>query len=545
MSTNRLPFAVLTLTAAISAGCSGQPALDDRVDHFSSDQATLLVLEFDGEYIADIVSNAERKAEDQLLYTIGQLNEHRSVGRLDKLTLTDVQRTELEDGKTRVSYHATLPVAWGSKTNLPSSYELILPHQVDYNDYQSFTEKYSHTCVDWSAHDVDSGSMWYYFRPERSGCELADEDVFKTTATVTVSDENTTGKYPEYHKVWEDDALSVVAIFGKYEDGATTSSDAGIRAYNEFVKEISTQLGEHQLTTEPTELPSAPGVAHPDTTFRATLADGNKVEVVALLVDNVRTAGATFNERYEQLSGDADMIFYNGHAGLGANVRALAQKGKFKAGKYQIFFMNGCDTYAYVDDQLALTKAELNPDDPTGTRYLDMVTNAMPSYFRSMPHASMAMIRGLLSYDEPKTYDEIFSKIDSSEVVLVTGEEDNVYVPGYDPQAASGTWEGLVETGTVSSGESMSFETDTLSAGSYVFTTAEDDDSPGGDVDLYVAVGRAPTLSDYDFRPYLDGSAESVTVRLDAPAKIYLLVHAYEGANAETSSFVLTGAVAD
>ena len=40
--------------------------------------------------------------------------------------------------------------------------------------------------------------------------------------------ENTTGKYPEYDKVWEDGTLRVVAIFGKYEDGATTSSDAGI-----------------------------------------------------------------------------------------------------------------------------------------------------------------------------------------------------------------------------------------------------------------------------------------------------------------------------
>ena len=112
-------------------------------------------------------------------------------------------------------------------------------------------------------------------------------------------------------------------------------------------------------------------------------------------------------------------------------------------GQYAIVFMNGCDTFAYVDGHLAEARAELNPDDPTGTRYMDMVTNVMPSFFRSMPYASMAMIDGLLAYEHPKTYDEIFKLIDKSEVVVVTGEEDNVYVPGYVP--GGNGWEGIDE----------------------------------------------------------------------------------------------------
>src|SRR5690606_21473537 len=202
-----------------------------------------------------------------------------------------------------------------------------------------------------------------------------------------------------YHKVWEDDALTVVAIFGKYEDGATTSSDAGIAAYNRFASEMQRMFGDGDLVTVPESVPSNPGIGTADITFRASLADGKSVEIVALLVDNVRTAGPSFDQRYNGLSADADMIFYNGHAGLGANIRALADKGTFAAGKYQIFFMNGCDTFAYVDNRLAEKKAELNEDDPSGTRYLDMVTNVMPSFFHSMPYASSAMIQGLLSYD--------------------------------------------------------------------------------------------------------------------------------------------------
>src|SRR5262249_48641756 len=95
-----------------------------------------------------------------------------------------------------------------------------------------------------------------------------------------------------------------------------------------------------------------------------------------------------------------------------------------------IIFMNGCDTFAYVDGSLAQTRARINEDDPTGTKYMEFVTNAMPSFFASMPNASMSLVKGLLSTSRPMTYDKIFKNIDSAEMVLVTGEEDNVFTPG-------------------------------------------------------------------------------------------------------------------
>jgi hypothetical protein len=242
-----------------------------------------------------------------------------------------------------------------------------------------------------------------------------------------VSKENTKNKYPEFDKVWEDKALKVVAIFGKFEDGKT-DGDAGIDGFNEFVRAVRGELGASAKTV-PAKVPDSPGVAVPDVEFDLDLPGGRSVQVVALLVDNVREGGPAFNARYNTLSTDADVIAYNGHAGLGQNVRALAQMGKFKAKKYQIFFMNGCDTFAYVDGSLAQTRAALNPDDPTGTKYMEFVTNAMPSFFSSMPYASMALFKGLKAYDAPKTYDQIFANIDPSEVVLVTGEEDNTYHP--------------------------------------------------------------------------------------------------------------------
>ena len=508
----------------------GRETTDGKAD--SSVVATFLEFEWDGELHSDSIFNREQTIRDQLLYTIGHLNEHNSVGRLDKLVLSNIQASDGGGGLTRLTYHAKMPVAWGSKTNLPTSYEFKLPRNVSYAGTSAFTDKYHESCVDWGAHDVDAGSMWYYYRPGASRCRLDDADVTKQAVTVRVGASNTTGFYPEYHKVWEDGVLEVVAVFGKYEDGATTASDAGIAAYNEFIAAMTSALGRHGLTTTPASLPSQPGVGTPDITLEGTLADGKRVRVVALLVDNVRTTDPSFTGRYETLSTRADLIAYNGHAGLGDNVRALARRGKWTAGQYVIVFMNGCDTFAYVDGSLAQTRAAINPDDPSGTKYMEFITNAMPAFFHQMPEASMALIRGLMSHDRPRTYEQMFREVDQSQVILVTGEEDNVFRPASGPAAL------LDETASVAKGELLAFSFD-AQPGTYLVALSDDVSTPGGDADLYVRKGAAPSLQTYDCRPYDSGNNETCTITVSAPTKIHAAVHGY--ARGETH-FVLRAA---
>ncbi len=423
----------LVLVGALVTGCTAATGSDvGQVEgEFSSPNSTLVDFDFDGALEADSVfGNGKSEIQDQMLYTIGHLNTDRSVGRLDKLTLTNVKKTAIAGGKTRVTYHATLPVAWSSKGELPSTYELTIPKDVSFDGQQSFTSKYKEACVDFGAHEVSSDNMWYYYRPHNSECALDANDVLKFTAKVKRTGENTSGKYPEYQKVWEDNQLNVVAIFGKFEDGKTSSSDAGIAGYNQFLRAMKTEFRGQTVVTTPARLPTALGVSAPDVTFAVTLRDGKKVNVTALLVDNISQTTPAFDARYEGLSAKADIIAYNGHAGLGQNVRALARKGKFVPEQYVIIFMNGCDTFSYVDGSLAQTRAALNPDDPTGTKYMEFVTNAMPSFFSSMPTASLSLVRGLLKTSAPLTYDQIFSSVDTSQMVLVTGEEDNAFQPG-------------------------------------------------------------------------------------------------------------------
>src|SRR3954466_14660429 len=138
---NRRIFAALPLL--IAAGWSGSPSdenLSERDSNFSSVKATLVTFEFDGTLTTDSTFNTRQTIQDQLLYTIGHLNADNSVGRLDKLVLTNVQRSE-DAGKITIKSHAKLPVAWGSKTNVPTSYQLALPKDTSQTGLQAFTDK--------------------------------------------------------------------------------------------------------------------------------------------------------------------------------------------------------------------------------------------------------------------------------------------------------------------------------------------------------------------------------------------------------------------
>ena len=480
-------------------------AIDDRSlvkpeEGKEDSSAHALFLDFNFEARVKLSSSywPERSIEQQLLYTIGQLNGDRAVGRLDQLKLSNIQTQPLEDGGVEVLYQAHLIVAWGDRVTFPETYTFQLPYDARTQGLEAFTQKYMSSCVGYSAHDVDSGSMWYYYRPHHFGCKVEEADAVFTEAQVSLSEVNTTGKYPEYNKVWEDGALKVVAIFGKADEEKESEWDAGLTGYRTFYRSIASILADPNMVITP-EVVNQPTSEQTEIRFEATLLDGRRVEVTQLLVNNIRTAGLDFDQRYRELSQDADLIVYNGHAGLGANVRALARKGDWVEGQYVIVFMNGCDTYAYVDDALFEAHARVNPDDETGTKYVDIVNNALPSYFSSMPNATLALVRSLLNVNEPLSYEQIFKQIDSSQVVLVTGEADNEYIPGGGGVVEP--WDGLSESGELDATETWSFETPPLEAGTYRFIM-----EGTGDADLYVRIGLDPTLEAFDCRPYRPGS---------------------------------------
>ena len=163
---------------------------------------------------------------------------------------------------------------------------------------------------------------------------------------------------------------------------------------------------------------------------------------------------------------------------------------------------------------------------------MDVINNAMPSYFSNMPESTLAIFDALANHAEPATYEGIFKKISSSQVILVSGEEDNVFVPGGGGGQPE-EWAGMNEANTVAKNAETRFETPTLAAGRYVFEM-----TGTADADLYVRRGSAPTKSLYDCRPYKAGSKESCSVEITTPAPVHVMVRGW----AASSNFTLVGA---
>lgn len=167
---------------------------------------------------------------------------------------------------------------------------------------------------------------------------------------------------------------------------------------------------------------------------------------------------------------------------------------------------------------------------------MDIVTNALPAFFHSMSAATLALVRGLLDYENPRTYEQMFERVDRSQVVLVSGEQDNVYVPGFgdddDTDPVDDNWAGLSERGSVRADEETRWTTPRLAAGTYEF-----DMTGTRDADLYVRIGKAPTKELFDCRPFKTGSDERCELTLTSPAVVHVMVRGW----AADSDFELTG----
>ncbi len=136
------------------------------------------------------------------------------------------------------------------------------------------------------------------------------------------------------------------------------------------------------------------------------------------------------------------------------------------------------------------------------------------------------------------TYDQMFANIDRNEVVLVTGEEDNVFQPGMPigkPVVGGGgggaTFKGFEEAGTLARNVEKASSFD-VPAGTYVIELTGD-----GDADLYVRKGTAPTQKLFDCRPFANGSKEKCTVTFSDPGKLNVMVRGF----AATSTYKLVG----
>ena len=371
--------------------------------------------------------------KDQLYFTVGYLNGMGGVADLANRTVTVKSVAPLAGSATlfQVTYDASFRIAWNRGYQVPGSIHIPVPAHGDYQGIQDFYTKYESSCVQ-DRHELSFGNFWYYYRPLMNGCPLAaqsgqEEFAYLLTITTARGTMNTQGKYPEYGKVWEDGKLVVTAVFGKYSSG-TTDNDEGISAFNNMYRMLLQNFGrpsQSNINLRPREVP---GVANPDVRLVFDTGRG-PVDVNILLVDSLGGVSSAWNQHFNERTAISDLVAYSGHSGLGSNIRNFTRMGQFTPGQYQLYYINGCDTFAYVGNELAEAHHMANPTSAP-SRYVDIITNSMPSPFDSMASSTDNIVVAL--FNQQNTYRQILSNINSGQNPNVTGEEDNRWPQPFD-----------------------------------------------------------------------------------------------------------------
>lgn len=435
---SKLSVRALAVVAAMVTSLSGcgdsRPATSD-VKFDSAHSIALDGIIDDGRIIASSSSEYSIKDEisEQLFYTIGQLNGYGGVSDMNRLESTISEVTQRTDGRFDVKYAAKLFISWPRERAIPATMQLIMPARGDYTGLANFYAAYgsdessSKKCMASEAHEVSLGIFWYYYRPLKSSCNLRNASTEENGVAsrfnirLATSGENTSNKSPEYGKVWEDGKLVVTAIFGKYEEGATGSSDAGISAFSQTYYDLLNNFG--QPVSNNLSNGQQPSATNNDVRLLFNTQSG-PLDIHLYLVDGIRTVNADFRAKYNERTKISDFVSYSGHSGLGANIRAMTRMGQFVQGQYQIFLVNGCDTFAYVEGSLRQAHADVNPGFGPD-KFFDIITNAMPSYFHMNSTSNLSLIRGLVG--QTKTYRQILQGFDQNQRAAVTGEQDNVW----------------------------------------------------------------------------------------------------------------------
>jgi hypothetical protein len=415
------PLVALSVT---SVACS-QSSVDDRAaaeeGEITSNDAKPVELKFKGQVIARADDTPRKAIAAQLMYLQGALtNDIRGNGQTGMPTLANV-REEVAGDKKTISYEVALAAAWPNGLTPPETYAIVVPKDVTALD--AFNAKYDGRC---GHNEYGQETFWHDWNPKASGCAIDDADVVKATAAVAPHPQATEGKYPEYDQIWADDALDIVAVFGIIS--SNTPSDEGARTREQLLAEVSSSVTGAQRS----ETTTVGAIADSTVTGKITV-DGRekRVTIHGLLVQEASSAGSAFYTRYNELTKAADLVIYEGHSGLGKNINALARNTGATAGKYQLVYLYGCQTLAYLEPVMHENRIALNgaERDPEGTKYLDIIANALPAYGDS-GRSTIDLYRSVLRPGAaPKNFNQLIDPISTGGLVVVFGEHDNTYQP--------------------------------------------------------------------------------------------------------------------
>lgn len=318
---------------------------------------------------------------------------------------------------------------------------LKLPRAYD-EIYELGMKGATNKCTD--HHYNSEGDFWYFWDPDMDGCPLADNDtdVLRFNGKLKRL-ENTKLTYPEYDMLYGNNGNGKVmktSIFLGYIDDlknltTVNRQDNGYYAL-EYIEEALDELGYTVTEKKDAFREYADGRTVKGINFyriyskEITTKTGDKItsEVELMLSDtDINSEDGTFHNYLIPAMIDSDIIAYDGHSGLGANLSLdWLPTFSFKPKKYQMIYFNGCSSYPYFNGNYFDAKG--------GTKYMDLLTSGLPTLTDTSGPNMMAFVEPFLK-GSVQSYQKLLSQIELSNgendtyLVGVNGDEDNVFQP--------------------------------------------------------------------------------------------------------------------
>ena len=296
--------------------------------------------------------------------------------------------------------------------------QFVLPRDPRAIYYRGFPSPSSrlNRCTD--SHYNSEGDFWYFWNPYQDGCPITGGDLVAVTSDLRPLPV-TRGTYPDYAKLFGEngsgDELRVSYLVGVDEN--FSYSDLGKQTFRDAAAGLR-QAGFSMTVDEARRKRFIAHSGGKKVSIEMLLLDPNSVEFSLQAVHGMRTA---------------DIFLYDGHSGLGGYLDPerlrddTGRKLTLPQDKYQVFYFNGCSTYAYYTTKFFDLKKSAS--DPKGTKNLDIITTGIGADFGAGARVDVTFLSYIASSQRP-TWQQLIDRIrqaegDMSALTHVNGDEDN------------------------------------------------------------------------------------------------------------------------
>ncbi|MBF0359442.1 MAG: hypothetical protein HQK49_00430 [Oligoflexia bacterium] len=255
------------------------------------------------------------------------------------------------------NFYSTLDMESILKKNslhLSSSSDLI--NKVDHKEsidklLQIKNKKIPNVCYENKGDEISLNNYFYYFDHTLSSCKVSSEDLSTLVVTKAIVKKPDYSIYPEYHRLFSDNKLDIFIYFGKVGEEAPYNTkillqklfEMGFSTTNQEDMEFNQyfEKGLFKLTK-----------------MVASENGENEIALNVTIVMSEKMEHKKAKELFTKAIATEEIIYYDGHAGYGANINEYFTKSDtYPKDQYQIIFLDGCNTYYYGVSEILTSKA--------------------------------------------------------------------------------------------------------------------------------------------------------------------------------------------